>query len=370
MRRLPLLAFCAACALTLSACHKPQANAAPPPGRAVTVVAVEPRAIMGALSASGDLLPREEAAVLPEVTGYRVAAVLVDIGDTVKKGQTLVRLDPSLIQSQLAQQQALAAQAQVQAEQAEEQAQRVCGLDGAGVLSQEQIDQRRFQARAARATANAQAAALRDIRTRAGKFAVTAPVSGLILDKTVRPGDLSAGGTTPWFRIARDGVIELQAQLSEEDLARVRPGQHAQVALPSGATAAGVVRLISPLIDPQTKLGFVRITLPPRPDIRAGGFARAVFSDAAGTALAVPETAVRYDAQGASVMVVQSDDRVKRVPVRTGIRGGGFVQLLDGPPAGARVVESAASFLLDGDRVAPTAAAAQGSAPAAPRAAR
>lgn len=358
-------ALLAVAALALAACHGPAPSRAEPQhARTVTVVRVAPRAIVGALAASGDLTPREEAAVLPEVTGYRVAAVLSDVGEFVKKGQVLVRLDPSLIESQLAQQEALAAQAEVQAVQAEDQAARVRGLDGEGVLSQEQIDQRRYQARAARATAKAQAAALRDVRTRAGKFQVTAPVSGLVLDKTVRPGDLSAGGATPWFRIARDGQIELQAQMSEDDLARLRPGQHAQVTLPSGAVVTGVVRLISPQIDPQTKLGFVRVTLPVRPDIRAGGFGRAVFTDAAGEAPAVPETAVRYDADGASVMVVQPDNRVKRVAVRTGMRGGGVVQLIDGPPAGARVVQNAASFLLDGDLVRPVEGAVQ---PAAAR---
>ena len=55
-------------------------------------------------------------------------------------------------------------------------------------------------------------------------------------------------------------------------------------------------------------------------------------------------------------MVVQADDRVKRAAVRTGMRGGGLVQIGDGPPAGARVEQDAASVLLDGDRVRPTPA--------------
>jgi HlyD family secretion protein len=357
-----LLALGAALALsgTLTGCHKAEPKAAAPaPARTVTVVRIEPQAIAGALAASGDLLARQEAAVLPEVTGYRVAAVLADVGEYVRKGQVLARLDPSLIESQVAQAQAQLAQAEAQAAQAEDQAARVKGLDDQGVLSQEQIAQRRFQARAARATAAAQAAALRDLRTRQAKLQVVAPVSGLVLDKTVRPGDLSAGGTTAWFRIASDGQIELQAQLSEDDLARVRRGQHAQVTLPSGAVVTGSVRLISPQIDPQTKLGYVRLALPVRDDIRAGGYGRAVFTDAAGKALAVPETAVRYDANGASVMVVQTNNRVKQVAVRTGMRGSGLVQLTEGPAPGARVVASAASFLLDGDLVRPVEGAVQ-----------
>ena len=321
--------------------------------KAVTVVEVAPQSLSGALAASGELIPMHEAAVLPEVLGYRVIEVLVDTGDSVKQGQVLARLDPSLLEGQLAQQEALAAHAEAQAVQAEEQAQRVEDLDDAGVLSEEQIRDRRLQAQAARQNAHAQAAVLRDMRTRVTKLAVVAPVAGLVLERTVRAGDLAASSSTAWFKLAQDGVIELQAQLSEQDLASVRPRQHATVQLPNGTTAEGMVRLISPQIDRDTKLGTVRITLPVRADIRAGGFARAVFNDVSGVALSVPETAVRYDADGASVMLVDVDNHVQRYPVRTGMRGSGLVQLIEGPPPGSRVVRSAASFLLDGDSVQP-----------------
>jgi HlyD family secretion protein len=272
----------------------------------------------------------------------------------VKKDQVLVRLDPTLIQAQIA-------QAEAQAAQAEAEAARVKGLDNQGVLSQEQIEQRRFQARV-------QQAALRDLKTKYSKMQVRAPVAGLILEKTVRPGDMAAAtNTTPWFRMARDGVIELQAQLSEDDLAHIRPGQHAQVSLPSGAVVDGVVRLVSPLVDAQTKLGYVRVTLPVRPDVRAGGFARAVFLETSATAPAVPDTAITYDADGASVMVVEANNKLKRVPVQTGQRGGGWVQLVKGPPVGARIVRSAGGLLLEGDLVRPIEDGATVLAAAGPR---
>lgn len=360
-----------AAALSLGACHKaPEAEAKAERARTVTVVKVEARPISGALAASGSLIPREEAAVTPEVNGYRVARVLVDAGANVKAGQTLAVLDGVLLASQVEQQRAAAAQAAVQAEQAEAQAARVEGLDGQGVLSQEQLETRRFQARAARATANAQAAALKDAETRQRKLNVTAPVSGLVLERNVRPGDLAAAGATPWFRIAENGVIELEAEMAEPDLARVRVGQVATVTLPSGAVVDGRVRLISPQVDAQTKLGTVRLTLPVRPDVRAGGFGRAVFGATAASGLTVPETAVRYDADGASVMVIGADNKVKRVAVETGARGDGLVVLTKGPPAGSRVVRNAAAFLLDGDLVQPVEGAVKPSAPAAKGAAR
>jgi HlyD family secretion protein len=362
---LPLLA-----ALALAGCSKPKAKVSEAENaRAVRVVRLQPQSIAGALTASGDLVPREEAAVLPEVSGYRVTRVLVDVGDYVKKGDTLVQLDPALAQAQLAQAEAVANQAQVQALQAAEQAARVKDLDNAGVISQEAIDQRRFQARAAAATAAAQAAALKDIRTRISKLAVTSPVSGVILERTVRPGDMStAGGATPWFRLARDSEVELAAQVSEDDLGNIHPGQHAQVTLPGGEVVTGVVRLVSPQIDNASKLGTVRVHLPVRSEIRAGGFARAVFSEASGLVLSAPETAVRYDADGASVMTVGPDNRVKKALVQTGQRGGGLVQLTKGPPAGTRIVLNAAAFLLDGDLIRAQDAVTPAAAPPAPTA--
>jgi HlyD family secretion protein len=353
----PGIALFAVCAvLALAGCKKPpEKETEAARARAFQVVRVENRGIVGGLSASGDLIPREEAAVMPEVTGYRALRVTADLGDHVRAGQTLVVLDPSLLEAQVA-------QAQAQADQAEDQARRVADLDGQGVISQEQIAQRRFQAQAARAT-------LRNLQTQRRKLAVVAPVSGVVLERTVRPGDLSAGGATPWFRLARDGQIELAAELTDQDLARIRVGQTATVTLPSGAVATGRVRLISPQIDPQTKLGQVRILLPVRPDIRAGGFARAVFADAAGVVLAVPETAIRYDADGAGVMTVAANDRVKRMSVQTGARGGGYVQLTKGPAAGTRVVQNAAAFLLDNDLIKPLEGRAVAAAPAAKTAA-
>ena len=126
----------------------------------------------------------------------------------------------------------------------------------------------------------------------------------------------------------------------------------------ASATVAGSVRLISPRVDQQTKLGRVRIALPVRPDLRPGGFAQAQFGGAARPVLTVPEAAIRYDAEGAAVMVVQPDSRVRQVPVRTGGRAQGLVELLEGPPAGARVALGGSAFVLNGDKVRPVEAGA------------
>jgi HlyD family secretion protein len=326
--------------------------------RAVHTALVERRALEGGVSASGMLVSREEAAVSAEVTGYRVARVLADMGDYVRAGQPLVQLDNTLIRAQVDQAAALAAQAEVAAKQAASEAERVRGLDGAGAVAQEEIDQRRFSAASTRAAANAQAASLRDLQARAGKMTVRAPVSGLVLERTVRPGDLSGAGSAPMFRIARDGLVELDAQVAESALPSIQVGGPATVSLPDGRRVQGVVRLIGPAVQADTKLGDVRVALPAGQGLRPGGFGQAQFGDLSASTLAVPETALRYDADGVSVMVVGAGDKVSRVPVKTGRRGGGYAELIAGPPEGTRVLLGAASIVLEGDVVRPVDAAA------------
>jgi HlyD family secretion protein len=339
----------------LAACHPaPKANLEAPP-RAVRVARVQNQPLTSALTVSGLLTPREEAAVTSELGGYRVLKVFVDQGDWVKEGQPLAQLDDTLLRSQIAQQQAVLTQQVLAAERAESQAKNVAGLDNQGVLSQEDIDTRRYQGKSARASAVAAQAQLDDLKTRQARLTLRAPVAGRVLARYVRPGDLPAGQTAgqPLFRIARDGLIEIDAEVPEGDLGKLRPGQSADVTLPDGSHVAGHVRLISPEVDQQSKLGHARILLPVRPDLRPGGYAYARLPDVKTTGLVAPDKAVSYDADGAAVFVVDTDNHVHRIPVRTGGRAGGFVELLQGPPAGSRVLITGASFVLDGDKVAP-----------------
>lgn len=352
------LALAAVASAALAACHrgpdpKGAAAATATEARLVTVARVAPRLLEGGSQASGLLIAHEEAAVAPEVTGFRVARVLADVGSQVKAGQTLVVLDDTLLKSQIDQQQALVNQAEVAAKQAEAQAQRVVGLDGTGVLSQEQIDDRRFQAQSARAQAAAQTAQLRELKTRQSRMNVASPVSGVVFERNVRPGDLSGAGAQPMFRIIRDNKVELEAQVSEGEIANLKIGQPVTVTLASGHNLKGNVRLIVPAVDQQTKLGKVRVALPANGELRPGGFGRANFGSASASALTVPEAALRYDADGVTVMIVDDSNKVRKVPVRAGRHGGGFVELLQGPPAGSRVLLGAASFVLEGDTVKP-----------------
>jgi len=338
-------------AVSLAACAKPESKPAPAP-LTVTVTRVQSRVLTDSLAAQGLLVAREEAGVASELTGYRVVAVLADEGDWVKKGQPLARLDDTLLKAQIAQQTANLEQQKVAAERAQAEADRVKGLDHQGVISEEQIIERRLSARSAQAAVAVAQAGLNDLKTRDARMTIVAPVAGRVLERTARPGDTSAPGTT-LYRIARDGLVEMNAEIDESDLAQVHVGDPAMVKLPSGAIVAGKVRFISPRVDSQTRLGQARIALPVRPDLRPGGFASATFKGKASTGEVVPEAAVHFDDNGGHVLLVDGQNRVHSVAVKTGRRAQGMVEILDGPPVGARVALSGGVFLLDGDLVRP-----------------
>jgi HlyD family secretion protein len=341
-------------AAALGACQTQTPPSQQAQARTISVVRVEARPIAGGLVTSGMLIPRNQIEVNPDITGYRVAKLYVDEGDWVKAGQPLAEMDASILKAQVDQQLALARQQAVTADEREAEAARVDGLDKQGVLAEQDVQARRFTASAARAAANAQLASAREMQTRLEHLILRAPVSGQIIQRNVNLGNISAGGVaSAWFVMAEDGQIELSADVAEADFDKLHPGLRARVTLADQSTADGVVRLVSPRVDQSTRLGKVRISLPVRPDIRAGGYARASFVDLGKAVTALPETAVRYDANGASVMIVGSDNRVSQMPVRTGERGGGYVELLVGPRPGTLVVAKAAAQLLPGDYVKP-----------------
>lgn len=339
--------------LVVAGCDRPAPKAAAQPDLAtVTVSTVAARRLTGALTASGQLVPREEAAVAPELPGYRVARVLVDENASVTAGQPLAFLDSSLLAPQIDQSAATLAQQRVVAERARAEAERVKDLDDKGVLSNEAIAERRLAVKTGAAQVAVAVAQLKDLQVRQSRMVIRAPVSGRIIERAVRPGDTSQVGTI-MFRIARGDLVELSAELPEAQSEAVHVGDPAVVTLASGRTVAGQVRLVAAQVDPQSGLLKVRIALPVRADLRPGGFAQAVFQSADAETATVPEAAIRYGTNGASIQVLDARNRVHSRSIKTGRRGSGMVEINDGPPAGTRVVLGGGAFVLEGDTVRP-----------------
>jgi HlyD family secretion protein len=335
------------------ASETPAAGKAASDRQALRITRVAVRDIAQTIQAKGRLVVRDEAAVGSELPGYRVAQVYVDEGDWVKQGQPLARLDDTLLQAQIAQVEATLATQKATADFQQSQLERAEMLTNEGAFSKEQLEQRRMQAVSAKAALNASQAAVNEMKVRQSRMTLRAPVSGAVLERNIRPGEISGSAMGPYFRISRDGLIELDAELPDAKLALIREGDPVQVTLLSGETLQGKVRYISPRVDANTSLGRARVELPFNETVRPGSFAEARFEGSGAGVLTVPASAVRYEAGGQSVMLVGQDNKVKQVPVKLGERTGDYVELIEGPPAGSRVLTVGAAFVLDGDVINP-----------------
>ncbi len=321
--------------------------------QAMRVTRVAQRNLSDEIIATGRLVVREEAAVGSELPGYRVSAVFVDEGDWVKQGQALARLDDTLLKAQIAQAEATLATQKANVTFKESQLARAESLAAEGAFAKEQVEQRRMESASARASLMASQAAVDEMKVRQSRMTLRAPVSGSVLQRSIRPGDISGSAASPYFRIARDGLIELDAELPDSKLSLVHEGDKATVQLATGETIAGKVRFISPRVDANTSLGRARIVMPFDKALRPGSFAQATFSGLASDAMTVSAGAIRYESGGPAVMVVDDNNKVHRVPVKLGERTGDFVQLIEGPAAGSRVLAIGAAFTLDGDVIEP-----------------
>lgn len=323
--------------------------------RAVSAAVVTARPMAQDLALSGVLVSREEAAVASQLSGYPVAQVLVDQDDQVRKGQPLARLDDTLLRADIAQQRAVLAQQNIASDKARAEAGRVAGLEQSGVLSAEAIAERGLAARTAEANVAQARAALQSLLVKQDLMTIRAPVAGRVLSRAVRPGDIAAPGTI-MFRIERDNLVEVDAEVPEQSMSLIRPGMHATVELSSDRRLPARVRLVSAEIDPQTKLGRTRVLMAPDRDLRPGGFGTVRLAVALHNMPAVPEAAVHYDASGATLMTLDKADRVHVTPVKVGVRSAGWIALESGPAVGVRVLTGGQGFVLDGDTVKPQVA--------------
>ena len=154
--------------------------------------------------------------------------------------------------------------------------------------------------------------------------------------------------------------MEMRAELSQQDLAFIHNGQAATVTpIGSERSYSGSVTMIAPVINPQTRVGEVRIAVPYDAAIRPGGFAEAKIASGSTTAPLLPQSAVLSDEKGNYVFVVNSKNMVERRPVKIGEVSDVGVTVVEGLSGQESVVLSAGPFLNPGQKVAPRRQAAR-----------
>jgi RND family efflux transporter MFP subunit len=265
------------------------------------------------------------------------------------------------VQSQEAQQLAASIEvARADARLAQQELERAQALVGRGFVSKADVQRRIATRDAANARVRVAQAQLGATRARINRLDIRAPTAGLVLERRVEPGQVVGAGSGALFRIAAGGEMELRAELSQADLAAIRAGIPVQVSpVGSDVSVNGQVWQVSPVINPQTRLGEARISVPYSAVMRPGGFAEARITAGATTAPLVPQSAVQSDDRGNYVYVLDNNNVVVRRDVQVGSVSSAGVSIAQGISGQERVVLSAAPFLNPGQKVAPRRATAR-----------
>jgi len=331
--------------------------------------------------ATGTVRARTTATISSKVTGY-VQQVSVEIGAHVREGQALITLDArdldvslrraeagrAEVESAIPELENATAAAKASLDLAQSTFKRMEELSAKKSISNQEMDEATARLKAAqanyemtrsrRAQLNSRMAGMEQEVRAAGIMRdyakLTAPFSGVVISKSVEPGNLAAPGA-PLLTIEQDGLYRLEASVDESKLASIRIGQSVEVEIEAatgenhGKMNARVSEIV-PSVDAASRSYIVKLDLPVGPHLRTGMFGRAIFPLGTQKVAAVPIAALSERGQLQSVFVVE-DGVAHTRQVTTGRRANDAVEVLSGLNAGEKIVVPLPPGLQDGARV-------------------
>lgn len=263
----------------------------------------------------------------------RIIKIYCEVGDYVKKGQLLVKMDEtSLINIK------------TQMIQAEADYNRVKALHEAGGASQQQVEQLKMQVDVMKENYNN---LLENVN-------LTAPISGVITARNYDSGDMYKGGQEI-VTINQMQPVKILVNVSEDNFTNVKKGQSVDVtvdALP-GETFKGTIAIIYPTMDAATRTFPVEISINnPANKVRPGMFARTTFNMGTAKHVMVPDVAIQKQlGSGDHFVYTYSNGKVSYRKVETGRIIGNKVEIISGVEDGAMVVTAGMAKLTDGKEV-------------------
>jgi HlyD family secretion protein len=352
-------------------------------GTAVELATAAQQDVRPSILASGTLAYRTEVALTAEVTA-RVRSIAVQEGDDVQKGQLLLRLDPETYNNVIAREEAGLRQNRISIERQravlalrKAQLERSEKLAAANLIDRNRLDEDRNQYVLAEADLRSSEEALRrasavlgDAREQRAKTEIRAPISGRVVDLPIEVGEVAIPSTASLagaqlMKIADTAAIQAEVRVDEADIARIAPGQRADVfaaAYPERALPGRVERIaLTPTVDGQGRSYEVTLSIeaPAELLLRSGMSARAViFIGEGGKRLAVPVESVVTETPDKNVVrryVFREDaGRARKVEIRTGLSDDRWEAVESGLKEGERIVVGPPKVLrrlADGERI-------------------
>ncbi|MDR6395747.1 efflux RND transporter periplasmic adaptor subunit [Herbaspirillum seropedicae] len=343
--------------IALAACSKPAPVADAP--REVVVLQAQQRGQAGTLH-----LPAEVQSRYVTSMSFRIAGQLterrVHLGDVVRKGQVLARLDPADANQNVSAAQAELASARQHLDAAEKQLQRDVQQAREALISAQQLEQ----------SQDAHAAALSQFKAAQARAAVAgnqrdyttlvAQHDGVISAEQANTGDVLAAGQ-PVYSLAWSGQVDVVTEVADRQVATLQPGAAAVVTLAAlpGKTFQGKVREVSPAADAQSRTYRVKVTLEqPDPAVRLGMTGEVAITPAASSAapvLLLPATALFHQGDRPALWVVGEQGKLELRPVTVAAYGERSISVSQGVTASDKVVVQGVHTLTAGEKVKPVA---------------
>ncbi len=318
-----------------------------------------------ALEAFGNVVPWQESIIGAEIGGLRIHKVLVNTGDTVRRGQVLARLNRAGVEVDLELVRAQVSEAEATLAQAEATLERSQRLAADGGVSRQDLLQQQTQQRVARARLQAVRAQLAAQQLRLGYTTLVAPDDGLVSSRTATEGAVVQAGTE-LFRLIRGARLEWRAEVKGEALLGLKPGMKVALRHPDGSRIEGTLRQVSASVDTASRNGIAYVDLPASARLKAGLYLGGRFELGERTALTVPRTAVVARDGRNLVFTVDDAGKVRALEVTTGRSRDNRVEVLSGLEPHTPVVTTGAAFLKPGDAVRVSPAATSGARPVTP----
>lgn len=367
---LRILALTGALALGLTACKKPQEQAAPPPPD-VGVIEAKPQTLPLQRELVGRLSPFRSADVRARVSGVLLKRAYEE-GSAVKEGQLLFQIDPAPLRATLASAEAALAAARASHANARTTAERARSLAPQNYVSKSDLDNAEAAERTTAAAVQQAQAAVASARISLGYANVTAPIAGVAGKQQVTEGALvGQGEATLLTTVDQIDPLYVNFSMTADELSALRAAQDkgavalagdgkttVQVNLPDGTPYAhqGTLDFSATTVDPATGAVSLRALLPnPERSLLPGSFVS--FKANLGernNAFLIPQQAVLRDTRGGYVLVVGKDGNVARKDVALDGQQNGSWLVSSGLAAGDRVIVSGVQKVKEGAPAKPS----------------
>lgn len=321
----PLLWLTILCVLVACQQTAPSTARTPPSSHLVETIVIRPQPLNQTIVYTGTLRAHHLARIFTQESG-KITLLPYYEGDIITKGAILIRLEDSLLQAELN-------KAAAVYQQTAANLQRLQKLVKTNAIAKNELDQVETDTAVAQAEVNI-------LQTRLSYTKIYAPFNGILTERLIEPEDVISAQTHVLTMIDPDSIVvditpseKIISQLAIKQIVSIQIDALGQQQFP------GTVTRIYPTIDPQTRLGTVEIRFDQLPKgAKVGQFGRVAVAFTTTPQLSVPYIALRRDNQGEYVFLLDSDSKVHRQTVQTGLRLADRIEILDGLNEGQTIV--------------------------------